>query len=290
MSELVVMDHTYLDRLSVRRQLIRDEGKYVVAANEAIKPAVDEFYKWMTAIYLPHRFPTMFKLMPQPGTARTALRNLATQEDVQLEPPLNVIDALSTLGSHVDDEFLFLRPSPDPADEGKYRLEGFVNCFPSGFNTFAKLNLKLADIHTPVPGYRAKMEKSMDRYFASLPLGKIVKRANWSITTNTKLFSLGGNHLYQGEEVHKLTKEELDIDQTVVRCERQTLHRLSGNSDVLVFAFRTYQYPLRIIKEEGNGETLAQAIDGLSEGSVPDMAFYKRQVVWGDAVKEYLRS
>lgn len=284
------MDNTYLERLAIRRQLIKDEGKYVVAANDTIKPAADEFYKWMTAVYLPRRFPTIFKLILQPGTSRTALRNLATDEDIPLQPPTSVTEALSILGSHVDDEFLFLRPSTDPADEGKYRLEGFVNCFPSGFDTFAKLGLKLADIHTPVPGYAAKLERSMDRFFASLPVGKIVRRHNWSVTTNTKLFSLGGNHLYEGEAVQPLTKDEIDIEQTVLRCERQTLHRLPVNDDVLVFAFKTYQYPLREIKEEGSGEALAEAVDGLSRGSVPRMAFYKRQVVWGDAVKAYLRS
>ncbi len=49
-------------------------------------------------------------------------------------------------------------------------------------------------------------------------------------------------------------------------------------------------YPLIDIKEEGLGEELAQAIDGLKEGSVPEMHFYKRGVIWGEAVKKFLRS
>jgi hypothetical protein len=49
-------------------------------------------------------------------------------------------------------------------------------------------------------------------------------------------------------------------------------------------------YPLRQIKEEGLGEELAEAIDGLKEGSIPEMHFYKRGVEWGTAVKKYLRS
>jgi hypothetical protein len=48
-------------------------------------------------------------------------------------------------------------------------------------------------------------------------------------------------------------------------------------------------YPLKDIKDEGYGEELAQAIDGLKEGNVPAMHYYKRGVVWGEAVKEYLR-
>lgn len=57
-----------------------------------------------------------------------------------------------------------------------------------------------------------------------------------------------------------------------------------------MFAFKTFQYPIRQIKEEGNGELLARAIERLSEGSVPRMAYYKRGVVWGETVKKFLRS
>lgn len=48
-------------------------------------------------------------------------------------------------------------------------------------------------------------------------------------------------------------------------------------------------YQISQIKEEGLGEDLAQAIDGLKEGNAPAMHFYKKGVVWGEAVKEYLR-
>jgi hypothetical protein len=67
------------------------------------------------------------------------------------------------------------------------------------------------------------------------------------------------------------------------------LHRLPITK-ALVFSFKTYLYPLKDIKDEGLGEELAQAIDGLKEGSVPAMHFYKRGVIWGEAVKRYLRS
>lgn len=58
----------------------------------------------------------------------------------------------------------------------------------------------------------------MDRIFATLPVGKIVKRVNWGITTNTDLFALGGNYIYEGED----TKEEkIDLEKTVLRCENK---------------------------------------------------------------------
>lgn len=77
----------------------------------------------------------------------------------------------------MDEDILILLPSDD--GDG-YSLKGFVNCFPAGFNTKEKLGLKLRDIHTPVPGYKQKLELSMDRFFDRLEVGKVVKRANVS--------------------------------------------------------------------------------------------------------------
>jgi hypothetical protein len=63
--------------------------------------------------------------------------------------------ALQLLGENIDTEFLVMLPT-DSSSPTKYRLEAFVNCFPSGFNTRSKLNLLLSEIHDPVPGYKQK--------------------------------------------------------------------------------------------------------------------------------------
>jgi len=48
-------------------------------------------------------------------------------------------------------------------------------------------------------------------------------------------------------------------------------------------------YPIQQLRDEGNGEVLAEAIDGLGLGSVPDMTVYKKQDVWGGKIKAFLR-
>lgn len=70
--------------------------------------------------------------------------------------------------------------------------------------------------------------------------------------------------------------------------ERQLLHRLP-QTRALLFSFKTLLYTLPEIKAEGLGESLAQAIDGLKEGSAPGFHLYKRAAVWGDSVRIYLR-
>lgn len=282
MSDLVAIDKTYPWRIQLRKNLIRDRQSDVLAMNPVVEPAIQEFYKWVTLTYLPTRFPTLFTLTP------SGLQNRVTGDTLPLTPTSGT-EALKLIGGNIDDDFLFLLPIPSGPDEGKYRLEGFVTCFPSGFNTPKKLGLKLADIHSPVPSYASKLEKSMDRFFATLPAGKIVKRHNWSVTTNRDLFCLAGNHLSPEEdELRGAKTDEVDIEQTVLRCERQTLHRLP-RSKALVFGFKTYQYGIRDVREEGSGEELARAIEGLREGNAPGMTVYKREVVWGEKVKAFLR-
>ena len=158
----------------------------------------------------------------------STLLNLATSESIPLVSPFDPIKALEIIGGNIDDDFLLLLPSDD--GDG-YVLKGFVTCFPSGFNTKDKFGLKLRDIHKPVPGYKEKLEKSMDRFFDKIEVGKVVLRTNvsssshcrlsylegqlltiilkWAITTHDRLFAASGNHLYEGEEVQE---EEVDVN------------------------------------------------------------------------------
>jgi hypothetical protein len=280
------MDNTYESRIKLRSGLIREKKHDVLAHRPAVEPAVLEFYKW-TISYLPQRFPTVYKL------TTAGLFNSVTGRTL----PHHVTDtehALSLLGSNIDTDFQFLLPIPatDPeyrSEDGvKYRLEGFVTCFPSGFTTRSKLGLSLADIHTPVPGYAAKLQKSMDRFFASLPVGRIVKRHNWTITTKPDLHVLSGTHIHSEDELAEGEKEDVDLAGTVLRCERQTLHRLP-ETRALVFAFKTYTYPIKQLRDEGSGTALAEAIEGLGKGNVPEMTIYKRQVLWAPKVTAFLR-
>lgn len=307
-NELVEVDKTYESRIHLRRQIMRDHPS-TFDHRPGSEAAVYELYEWMTTLYLPRRFPSMYKL--DTGEKADHLRNLVTNESIPLRPE-SARDAMHTLGCHVDTDFLILLPS---AKDGVYCLEAFVTTFPSGFSTLAKLGKTLAEIHAPVPKYAAKLGKSMDRFFANLPVGKVVKRANWTVTTNDILYAEKGTHLYadddhanhddagleseatgqglgdpnlSGREDIERQKAQVNVAECRLRCERQTLHRLP-NSQALVFAFKTYQYRLEEVKAEGSGEALASAIEGFGKGSVPEMEFYKKGIVWGDKVKEFLR-
>lgn len=156
---------------------MHENPEITLAADGCVKPAVDEFYTWLTSTYLPQRFPTIFQLRQSQCNMAECLYNIATDEEISLKPADYPLDTLRTLGGLIEDDLLFLLPSDD--GDG-LKLRGLVTCFPNGFNTAKKLNLKLRDIHTPVPQYKAKLEKSMDRFFEKLEPGRFITRANVS--------------------------------------------------------------------------------------------------------------
>jgi hypothetical protein len=121
------------------------------------------------------------------GLSSPRLHNIPANEYIPLRAS-SAKEALYTLGRHVDADILTLLPiSTDSDGSPIYHLQAYVCCFPSGFKTHEKIGLPLAGIHKPVPGYKAKIEKSMDRFFAKMEHGKAVRRVNWSITTNDLL-------------------------------------------------------------------------------------------------------
>ncbi|ODM23284.1 hypothetical protein SI65_00873 [Aspergillus cristatus] len=198
LSELIEIDKNYVDRIALRKEVMKRHPEDVLGAEDCIKMAVDEFYTWLVGTDLPTRFPRMFKVIGPASDQPSLLHNLATGEKFCLHPADKPLETLRTMGD--------------------------------------------------------------------------------------QLFTAHGNHLYEGESI---PKEDLDIDKVRVRCERQFVHRLPQTRGIL-FSFKTYLYTLPEIKADCLGETLAQAIDGLKEGSVPEFHFYKRAAVWGESAKAYL--
>lgn len=298
------MDNTYPSRINFRRQTMRDHPRETLAANHSAIPAVEELYNWLSSAYLPTRFPTIFKhgnssiyCTTTKESFPSSLSSLTPPSDD--DPTARAVEALKTLSSFIDTEFLILLPSrtaPGQVD-ATYTLQAYAVCTPSGFSTRAKLNLPLAAIHGPVPGYGTKLEKSMDRYFARLECGKWVQRANWTVQTHSRIFcppdeeSGHGNHWKPGDGVPGADEGAgVAPEECYLRAERQVLFRMPATGAV-VFAFKTYLYPMREVKVEGRemAEGLADAIEGMRKGSVPAVWMYKRGFEWGEAVCRYLR-
>ncbi|KAI1014376.1 hypothetical protein LB504_012243 [Fusarium proliferatum] len=291
-SGIIPIDKTLEERLALRRKIVAEHSDMVIASEPCSEAAVKEFYVWMVRTYLPQRYPSLYH-----SKGNTLFGPASTK--LPLGPPNDVKAILLLLAENIDAELFFLQRQGD-----SYVARALIDCYPFSFNPALKLNKTLAEIHGPVPGYKEKLERPMNRYFTSLPKGKAVKRHNWNISIDRDLFAPRENPLtvlplclmdwiktvldWLGIGVLTMKNTDLDPEEMNVRCERQTLHRLMENENTLVFAFKTYQYSLRQIRDEGEGPALAEAIRGINRGSVPQVAWYKASVYWERAVVDYL--
>lgn len=276
-SELITIDEDYLDRVTLRRDLIASHGNKVHGCVPGGEAAVQELYTYLLTEHLPVRFPSLFKL----SSDKLSFTNAVTGKTFPTVPTGDADAALRVIGETIEEDVFLLQPSP----EG-HRSVAFMCCFPSGFDPSSKLGRTLVEIHAPVPAYE-KIGASMERFFGKLEVGKSVKRTNWSVQTHTELFDSSANHI-TGDDKYE-ADEKVDITKTFLRIELQTLTRLPKSQAVL-FSFKTYLYPVQQIKDEGLGVAFADAIEGLQKGNAPGMWTYKSAVRWGKSVCEYLRA
>lgn len=273
------MDEQYLERLKERKKILKQYPGALGCIDTGVE-MVNELYSFLITHYLPRRYPTMFKI----ENASKTLHNMVTQEYLPLDPPASRTEALRIIALAVDEDFLMLLPSPD--GDG-YSLQAFVWCYPVGFDPVEKLGIKLRDAHGPVPSYKEHLQMSMDRYFDKLIPGKVMDRVNWAVATNSALCERGEYHLYSDDQVS--TQADVDLDDTWVRCELQTLFALPKTGG-RILSVHLYLYPIREIKEVGLADEMCRAIDGYGSGNAKGFSRYKRVPVWGEAVKAYLRS
>ncbi|PFH56887.1 hypothetical protein XA68_15814 [Ophiocordyceps unilateralis] len=274
-SDLITVDRNYLERVNIRRELLREHGKMLHGCAAGGEGAVRELYGYLMGHYLPARFPTMFELS---GDGRQ-IHNLVTGRTHPTTVMADITAALRAIGETVEEDMFLVRETPDG-----HRSVAFVCCFPAGFNPSTKLDKGLKDIHGPVPSYE-RIGPSMERYFSKLQVGKSVKRLNWVVQTHEELLVSRPHdapHPGVGEN------GEINIEKTFLRVELQTLTRLPLTRNIL-FSFKTYMYPMRQIKDEGLGPDLAAAVEGLRLGNAPGMWVYKTGAQWAATVCEYLR-
>ncbi|KAL7932856.1 hypothetical protein V8C35DRAFT_305654 [Trichoderma chlorosporum] len=276
-SQLITIDSEYLDRVSLRRQLIAQHGDMVHACLPAGVEAVRELHQLLLRDYLPARFPTMFRLRD----GGRQLDNLVTGRSFPTAVPDDAEAALRVLGETVEEDMFLLMEEP----EG-HRAVAFLCCFPSGFDPSTKVGKLLREIHSPVPSYD-KIGPSMERFFSKIEVGKNVKRTNWSMQTHSDLFHYDRHDQHKSDE--PAATEEIDMNKTYARIELQTLSRLPKTRAVL-FSFKTYLYPVESLKKEGLGPQVADAIEGLKTGNAPGMWRYKGAPQWGEPICAYLRS
>ncbi|OAL57334.1 hypothetical protein IQ07DRAFT_638679 [Pyrenochaeta sp. DS3sAY3a] len=275
------VDNRLKERLEIRRHILAKHADSVQALPTS-KHAVDELYQFLTSYYLPHRFPEMFQI----SSVRRELLNNAYGARHALNTAKRPEDTLRNLVTIIDEDFMILLPA---ADGDGYILGAYLTCFASGFEIGSILGSRLRDLHNEVPDYKDKLQAGMERWFHKLAKGQLFRRYNWTVTMHGKLRNgVGENQNYADVAQKDNTNNEVDATKAHLRTELQHIWRLPI-TNAIAFSYKTYVQPLSAVKASGNGEALAQAIEGLRRGNSPGMARYKGATIWGDSVCQYLR-
>lgn len=97
-SEMFPLDHTYPEKIKLRRQILKDHPTYTVTSVPEAHPAVSEMYEWVFNTYLPLKMPQNFVVLQDEGV----FWNKVTDEKWPLQCPEDNDEALRILGVNIE--------------------------------------------------------------------------------------------------------------------------------------------------------------------------------------------
>lgn len=220
----VERDLTFARQVTEKRRLLEVCPEAVAIACAGSLPAQRETAARLLA-HLESRFPEVYTFGPEQIAERTTGQTYAP--GAFRGRPLELAARL------IQEDLCLLE-----ADGGAYVLTAGMVCFPSRWALADKIGKPLATIHTPVPGYEDRLERAVDRFFASLRPERPVWRLNWSLVETDTL------HLPPEARTARVEADPETIgDRLFLRVERQTLRRMPETGAIL-FTIRTYVDPL----------------------------------------------
>jgi alpha-1,2-mannosyltransferase len=235
--------------------------------------------------YLTERYPSMFARTP------VGLDNLLTRESFNTRAEHLTVNGtrespMQLCARLIQDDLAIMFEKPD----GQYYLLAGAVLLAGFWRLEDKFGLPLSEIHTSgdVPGFKAKLEKSMMSFFRRVKPEAPVLRNNYFVQVDDALAwspSIGSEDATEDGAIGWYTAEKNKaIEHHWFRSERQSLRRLPRSGGV-VFTIRTYFHPVtEICREPYVPGRLASAVRSWGE----DVARYKGRETYGDVLLEYL--
>ncbi|KAM0310355.1 hypothetical protein ACHAO8_008169 [Botrytis cinerea] len=264
-SNWLTIDSTYLPEHELRASLLETHGPCVL---QVLPPAVPATYELLEMVieFLLDRYPDDFSLVDE----NTILNKLTGETSIigsKCENPLETATRLCM------EDFNILLQDPSEED-GEWNLMASATLFPAGWKLQERIGSSMAVLHRPVPGWKEKLGKSVNRYFTHLTPRTCMERSNIFIQTTPILFQ-------DIPEAPPSPSSPLTPSDIYVRRERQTFTRLPKSNAVL-FTVRTYMEKL-VDQNIADMEAMAKQIRGWDG----DLAKYKGVDIWGDVTLAY---
>ncbi|GAB6903115.1 heme-dependent oxidative N-demethylase subunit alpha family protein [Kineosporia succinea] len=162
-------------------------------------------------------------------------------------------------------------------------LVGASLAMPNRWLLAEKLGRPMLDIHGPVPGYAHQLSGTVDRFLKGLRGHRIMTRANWAITDDSRLFQPAAD-----SRARPGARNGTAADALYVRVEYQTLRLLPEPArDSVLFTIRTAHEPLSALADRPPvAGDLASTIEVMPDADLD----YKGVLPYRDAVLDLLRA
>ncbi|KAK6456043.1 HRQ family protein 3 [Scheffersomyces xylosifermentans] len=279
------MDKYYVHYIEEKKRILNKYGKQNM---DWLPESYDACYELMETVteHLIQRYPLLFTVLKdgsfdeKTGKGKI-IRNEVTNEVLDMTLPLKEYP-LWYVTKLAKEDFYIVKKSP--VDEKHYLVAAAVP-FPGGsFDVHQKVGCNLDVIHSEVPYYKEKLQKSMERWFNRMKSNEPVERASWYISWDHKLKI---NNVYQIPKY--VPNQEADLSSTDpkefnVRVERQTLRRLP-RSQAIIFTNHPIFYSIEEMKDEPLVPSLIKKI--IFEAP-KDIIKYKNFEVFRNHISDYL--
>lgn len=206
------------------------------------------------------------------ATLRTGWDGMTLDREAFAAAPLDLAGRL------VQEDLCLMEPHADG-----HRLIAASLCFPARWRLADKLGRPMSAIHDPVPGFNARLNRPVERFFCGIADGQFYIRLNWSVLDDPALFQATG-HGRAGFDP-SISPDSV-VERLHIRIERQTFRRLP-ETKVLVFGIKTIVDPITVVADRPD---LAQAMLGSLRTMPADMRAYKSMAPFADALEVWLRS
>ncbi|KAK0122763.1 hypothetical protein ONS96_009798 [Cadophora gregata f. sp. sojae] len=155
-SNWLTLDSNYLPEHAERLNLLATRRSNVIECLPGSDAACQEVLNIVTS-FLSTRFPQHFAIISSPSGPK--IINHLTDEVYPIGPscpnPLEVAAKLSM------EDFNILLRHPET---GEYHLQASATLFPAGWKLQERIGTSMANLHRPVPGWKAKLGSSVNRF------------------------------------------------------------------------------------------------------------------------------
>ncbi|KAM3074114.1 hypothetical protein ACMFMF_006137 [Clarireedia jacksonii] len=260
-SNWLTIDTHYTSEHALRASLLHTHKPNVLQVLPGAELACHELLEQVVS-FLTTRYPQSFTLHTRSSTIYSHLTQETFAIGAKCENPLETAARLC-----MEDFNILIKD----AESGEFRLMASATLFPAGWKLQERIGSSMAALHAPVPGWKEKLGRSVDRYFNHLTPKSCMERSNLFVQTTPVLF----------QDVPEVPSASLTANDIFVRRERQTFTRLE-RSEAVLFTVRTYMEKLVDMDAE-EVDALGKQVRGWEE----EMARYKGIEGWGKVCLEF---